>query len=84
MGFRAIGLPTSWGPGRQNTAELAEGKIFAFKPTMAARKEEPSEWLDPEDEKYYTQGPEEGEEDGVCVGGEHNCGHFAWRSFLLG
>mmetsp|Transcript_16573 Transcript_16573/g.31308 ORF Transcript_16573/g.31308 Transcript_16573/m.31308 type:complete len:257 (+) Transcript_16573:27-797(+) len=26
-------------------------------------KEEPTEWLDPEDEKYYMQGPEEGEEE---------------------
>ena len=84
MGFRAIGLPTSRGPGRQNTAELAEGKILAFKPTMAARKEEPSEWLDPEDEKYYTQGPEEGEEDRVCVGGGHNCGHFCLDDISLG
>ena len=26
-------------------------------------KEEPTEWLDPEDEKYYTQGPDEGEDE---------------------
>ncbi|CAE7268285.1 RAP, partial [Symbiodinium pilosum] len=47
-------------------------------------KEEPSEWLDPEDEKYYTQGPEEGEEDRVCVGGGHNCGHFCLDDISLG
>jgi len=29
----------------------------------AKLQEEPSEWLDPEDEKYYTQPPEEGEEE---------------------
>eukprot|EP00435_Cladocopium_sp_Y103_P034901 s1155_g9.t1 len=43
-------------------------------------KEEPSEWLDPEDEKYYNQGPEDPEEEEFSVKPERPKPPEAWPS----
>lgn len=56
MGYKVLHVPYfEWRRlrGAREREKYMRGKLL----------EEPSEWLDPEDEKYYTRGPDEGEQE---------------------